>query len=746
MVATRTLVISKLPPGKDRADLFTLIKESFPLGFSRLIFLKDGRSLVSYNEPKQAILTLQSILSETTIEASFSTDDEEYIPARSKYDPTSVIRLKPNCTPLTPDELEKILSSYIGFEKFGYLEEQKKDNFNNNNNNGNNWNNNLTNSLKPVYVPYACFVEIKYAEIAVNDLLAHSNIVVGYATRPDQTRKSLERNMSVPNQYSNNNNNSNNNNHNNHNNNINRSFSQNDNNLDNNNNNNASSHSRHSSSSGIPYNNNNNNNSDEIAIFFSLDDIDNYKKEESIYHSLKDIPNFERLYFSQEGIYIWFEDKKSTENAIVIAEDKFNLNGTLVNKPNRYKNQPYNPLADSNNQNIGSLFARCPYCVNLKTLELLFSKFEGYVNSHEFKGSLIIDFDSLDFAENVLKELKTKTNIKVDFAHHNISEILQLSNNDLSSSDNILNEDVGDCKTLFITNIDKSDKSEIMDLLTNMNGFIRIQFGTNHFRVVFNDPKYVSEAIKVLKEKTNFKIELAHKEPETRKISEQGEESKTLWISTLYWPESDLNKYFKKTLKGLQNIVYDEAHSYVTFDTIDDAIEAMNHLNKTTNLYAVFSGRKNTGFNNKKNVSSNINSNINIVPKLGSVFTGAPKADGTTTPYSAIQSPVSAWDPNKPWADSVEGLRIPAGASVSEIALFQQYAKAQGRLQHAESELQKLHNLLFSIGLVKKENGELELEHLIDGIGRAVRVLVKGLMTEVEKVSKSQNENVVEEN
>ncbi|KAJ3173322.1 hypothetical protein HDU87_007696 [Geranomyces variabilis] len=186
----RTLAVNALPVGKDRADFMDFLRANHDQGFERMIFHYDDRILVVYKTPEQARVALENITSTTTIVVRYA--EEDYIwmeqpPITILSNP--VLYIPPTGTALSPQEIEKILRCYRGFETFGILDTDELRDKRSHGGGGES----KREKPKPVLKKYfAIFRDVFCAEDAVEDLLSHTNVPATFAHSHERVRVLLD--------------------------------------------------------------------------------------------------------------------------------------------------------------------------------------------------------------------------------------------------------------------------------------------------------------------------------------------------------------------------------------------------------------------------------------------------------------------------------------------------------------------------------------------------------------------------
>ncbi|KAJ3033927.1 hypothetical protein HDV00_005640 [Rhizophlyctis rosea] len=151
---------------------------------------------------------------------------------------------------------------------------------------------------------------------------------------------------------------------------------------------------------------------------------------------------------------------------------------------------------------------------------------------------------------------------------------------------------LADCRTIYVGNVLEADKAAAKHLVSTLPGFHRIHFGQSNFRVMFDNSAQARDAMGRLREHhREWKTSYARKELEEKVIETVGEESKVIWISTLYWTEPSLRALFSAHYPSFDHLDYQAAHSWVHFKDVQSAKHALEELNSQTNLYAVFSSK-----------------------------------------------------------------------------------------------------------------------------------------------------------
>ncbi|KAJ3172931.1 hypothetical protein HDU88_004386 [Geranomyces variabilis] len=186
----RTLAVNALPVGKDRADFMDFLRANHDQGFERMIFHYDDRILVVYKTPEQARVALENITATTTIVVRYA--EEDYI--WMEQPPTTILSnpvlyISPTGTTLSPQEIEKILRCYRGFETFGILDTDELRDKRSHGSGGDT----KREKPKPVLKKYfAIFRDVFCAEDAVEDLLSHTNVPATFAHSHERVRVLLD--------------------------------------------------------------------------------------------------------------------------------------------------------------------------------------------------------------------------------------------------------------------------------------------------------------------------------------------------------------------------------------------------------------------------------------------------------------------------------------------------------------------------------------------------------------------------
>ncbi|KAJ3088236.1 hypothetical protein HK102_009211, partial [Quaeritorhiza haematococci] len=363
---------------------------------------------------------------------------------------------------------------------------------------------------------------------------------------------------------------------------------------------------------------------------------------------------FEKMAVYDDGFYAWFRTRDLALRAASIVESEFpKLRPSVVEKrppreqqhrlappmspASHYSNDPPSPQPQPT-QN--SLFIRNVPGLPRELLQVIIESYPGYTAIRQMRDYVIVDFSDGDKAASAMADIRATTNIRIEYSNRSARGIgpsspavgdgdrgggrppsrqhqeygsgdrdrwetsSQISETSVRSETSIRSDRMnGPCRTVYVSNLGAKDKvsielvgssgmADVYAAISKLPGFIRVQFGLSNFRVVLSDPDHAREAMgKIRFISRSWKATYARKEPEEKKIEEVGEASKVLWTSTLYWNESELTK-FMKTFDGFDRLIYDSAHSWLYFDDQRSANRALEILNRTTNLYSVFSAKK----------------------------------------------------------------------------------------------------------------------------------------------------------
>ncbi|KAJ3119614.1 hypothetical protein HK098_005305 [Nowakowskiella sp. JEL0407] len=558
----KALNVYKLPPGKDRADLLLYIRRQFSNGFKKIVYEREGRrNLIVFETPEIAHEVLQFIRNNTGMGVEFARDDPaDFSKLLNPVKACSVIRISPSGTLLSPSELEKIMQNYEGFQQFLMVEDDLTE---------------LTvdgrlhkapgsgrkNASRIEVAPYIVFQNPSDAEKALKDVLDFTNIPANFALNPDriQSQKSLN---PLAKQFS------------------------------------SSQHPKpHNSAHRSPPDpsvyirseprpvGSTTSGNGPWAIFVS--DAKKVKFNLKTYFAA--LAGFEKLAIFDEGFYIWFSSQKLAMSAVSTIASEKELSATVIEKPkprDRFfqSHQPEHPTS--------SLFIRNVPGLSRELLQLVIESYPGHVLVGGVPDYIIVDFIDPDAARAALNDLRTLTNIRVDYSNKSARSLdSQMKDNDDVLSDNGVN-DGSNPRTIYVGNLGNKDKTDILQFVTKLNGFVRCQFGQANFRLVMVNGDFAKEAMEKIKFLSRtMKASFARKEPEQKVIEELGDPSKVLWTSTLYWNETEFIKLLG-TMDGFERLDFDAAHSWVHFTDIDSAHKALTFFNANTNLYSVFSSKK----------------------------------------------------------------------------------------------------------------------------------------------------------
>ncbi|RKO92868.1 hypothetical protein BDK51DRAFT_44839, partial [Blyttiomyces helicus] len=343
------------------------------------------------------------------------------------------------------------------------------------------------------------------------------------------------------------------------------------------------------------------------AIFIPANEVASAKF--SLRHQLGNIDGFERMTFQDEGLYAWFRSRDHAARAAGRIEGERRLSPTLVERAQPRVRLP--PLQPPHAEHyMGALYIRAMPCLPRDTLQHILEGYSGYMTCRHTKEATLVDYVDQETATKVLLDLRATTNIRPEYSNRSAQPSNRYMTDDRwengsngsegsGKSDATLEFDrspppaaLPGCRTIYVTSLGTKDKADIKQVVVKMPGFVRVQFGQTNFRVVLRDPAHAQIAMERMRNAVrSWKMSYARKEPETKRIEELGEPSKTLWTSTLYWTEAELRKYLSQ-YRGYERLDFDSAHSWVHFRDLECAHAALTDMNTTTNLYSVYSSKK----------------------------------------------------------------------------------------------------------------------------------------------------------
>ncbi|TPX68747.1 hypothetical protein SpCBS45565_g02930 [Spizellomyces sp. 'palustris'] len=188
MARSWCLTVKSLPQGKDRADLLDLVRsEQFRKGLVRVVFEDDGRITLIYADADLADDALKAIQSATAIGIAITQEE-----------PTVTSSPRQNTEPnpvvwiapdSTPLDKEELRKILQAYRGLELFGLVHGEQLHAVNGGPHN----RARTTHQAEVPYACFRDVFCAENAVEDLSKHTNLVCGFADNPGSIRKILER-------------------------------------------------------------------------------------------------------------------------------------------------------------------------------------------------------------------------------------------------------------------------------------------------------------------------------------------------------------------------------------------------------------------------------------------------------------------------------------------------------------------------------------------------------------------------
>ncbi|KAI8817142.1 uncharacterized protein EV422DRAFT_542560 [Fimicolochytrium jonesii] len=191
----RTVLVKALPPGKDRADFTEFLRENHSFGFEHVKFDTDEGISILYDTHQNAKFALDSITQSTAIDITWAAQDlipdPSLLSSRALHavEPNPVVYIEPALTPLSPDEVKKLLMAYRGCESFDIISKEEL-NYDRDRGVGRAPHQGRASSARFYY--YALFRDVFCAETAIEDLNKCIGIPATYARNHERVRNILE--------------------------------------------------------------------------------------------------------------------------------------------------------------------------------------------------------------------------------------------------------------------------------------------------------------------------------------------------------------------------------------------------------------------------------------------------------------------------------------------------------------------------------------------------------------------------
>ncbi|KAI8801976.1 hypothetical protein BJ742DRAFT_778847 [Cladochytrium replicatum] len=375
--AERTLVVKALPPGKDRADLLDYIRTNYSQGFKRIVYDKDGRSLLVFDDPEHAGFVLENMRLSTLINADYAREEALYTPKpRPEVAPSPVVRVSPSSTNLSRAELEKLMRCYRGLVSFELLEDDPDE---------------LAIEGKLNKAPgsgrkrgdaaaYVIFRDMFLAEQALDDLTDKTNVVANFALKPERVKRSPEQTSHR-----------------------------------------LSVSSGSGAKSGNQLRGSERNNSSYridpdkatwIVVSQIPDDV-SYSTLKRHFHRLDE---FQVMSFQHFGILVAFASPEAAKDALTNLQENAALEVHLADAQERgvFKY----PSTSRNYATIPglTLYIRLPTHLAPRRMAEILRSYEGYEEGRPIKDHILCRFISTDAAERALDDLERYTDLYVDFS------------------------------------------------------------------------------------------------------------------------------------------------------------------------------------------------------------------------------------------------------------------------------------------------------------------------------------------
>ncbi|KAJ3296080.1 hypothetical protein HK104_001976 [Borealophlyctis nickersoniae] len=718
----RTLVIKSLPPGKDRADLLDFVRTHHGEGFRKICFERDGRIQLVFCEPEHATKALERIRQHTVIRVEYGRDDTTAMKAPqlpTSPDPNPVIRVLRSSTPLTRSELEKIMRCYRGFESFEVMEDDESANGDSPERTDRAGRRMLKLGSRPEMAYYGVFRDVFCAERAVEDLNECTNIGVGFAARPERVRDVAERKAKaagppsridpetvswihvshIPDDVSFAS--------------LQRHFArlegfrflsfQQD----------AFLVAYDTDEKAAKAVENLLRNTKLKVVPAERKDVDSLRMPpikrstmplSSLYvrlHPWMSAKRIGQLFALFQGVedvkpeddYLVaiFGSAQDASHALHRLESTTDLEVAHVKPAKRGGGGFQRTLVDEDDvqrSGVGGMAGQP------RARSVSVSSAQSSGNPHHHERPLSRPPSSLAHHNE-----RPPSRPPSSLAHHNErppsrppSSLSHQSERPASrmsqNEEGSLVSDVGggarsvgkgkvagfksprasppgsppvfECRTIFVGSFADKDRADVRELCVKLPGFVRVQFGQSNFRVILQDPDYARDAMATIRDYyPAWRAHYARKEPEEKIIESVGEPSKVIWASTLYWTEPELLKYLS-TYPGFERLDFDTAHSWVHFCDVDAATAALTDMNRTTNLYSLFSSKypgastsrastpPNRPATPNSRAQSSLSTNAPVFEPIG--LTAALSAISPAAPVAAArQAPKHAWEmPSEP--------------------------------------------------------------------------------------------------